>query len=101
MLQGIFAIDLTLKEIKALRALQPRPYRNQSHNGLYAIPTLQEYIALAQSSSRQPVGIYPETKHPTWHDSQQLACMRGSNMTALVLQVLSWSVVLFASSNSL
>ena len=70
-----------------MRALQSSQYRNQSHKGLYSIPTLQEYIAVAQSSARQPMGIYPETKHPTWHDAQQLTCMKGTNMTALVLEV--------------
>ena len=85
-LQGVFAIDLTLEEIRSLRALQPRPYREQRHNGMYSIPTLQEYIRLAQSYSRA-VGIYPETKHAMWHDSQGLSCMQGSNMTAMLLQV--------------
>ncbi|KAK9806395.1 hypothetical protein WJX73_000879 [Symbiochloris irregularis] len=86
-LEGIFATDFTLKEIKTLRALQPRSYRNQKYNGLYSIPTLQEYIETAQAASR-PVGVYPETKHPTWHAAQNLTCLEGSNITSLVLQVL-------------
>ena len=33
------------------------------------------------------VGIYPETKHPTWHDSLQLACTNGTSFSTLLLQV--------------
>lgn len=59
-----FASDFTLAEIKTLRAIQPRASRDQSFNGLYEIPTLDEVIALAKQKG---VGIYPETKHPTFH----------------------------------
>ncbi len=59
-----FASDFTLAEIKTLRAIQPNAGRPQQYNGLYAIPTLDEIIALAQSKG---VGIYPEVKHSTFH----------------------------------
>jgi glycerophosphoryl diester phosphodiesterase len=64
-----FAGDFTLAEIKTLRAKQAMADRDQSHNGRYAIPTLQEVIDLAKSESRggRTVGIYPETKHPLFH----------------------------------
>lgn len=68
--EGWFASDFTLAEIRTLRAVQPLAERDQSHNGRYRIPTLQEVIALAQEQSRKTgrtIGIYPETKHPTWH----------------------------------
>ena len=45
---GVFANDLTLAELKTLRARQPLPERDQSFNGLYPVPTLEEYIALAK-----------------------------------------------------
>jgi glycerophosphoryl diester phosphodiesterase len=66
-----FASDFTLAEIKTLRAIQPRADRPQEHNGLYAIPTLDEIIALAKSQSAatgRTIGIYPEVKHSTFHD---------------------------------
>jgi glycerophosphoryl diester phosphodiesterase len=66
-----FASDFTLAEIKTLRALQPRANRDQSFNGQFEIPTLDEVIALARSQSAQlgrPIGIYPEVKHSTFHD---------------------------------
>jgi glycerophosphoryl diester phosphodiesterase len=58
-----FADTFTLAEIKTLRAVQPRANRDQSHNGLYEIPTLDEVIVLAKSKG---VGIYPELKHSTY-----------------------------------
>lgn len=75
MLDGVsttayFAQDFTLAEIKTLRAIQPNSGRDQSYNGLYEIPTLDEVIALAQSKSSQlgrTIGIYPEIKHSTFH----------------------------------
>ncbi len=36
-MQGIFSTDLTLADVKSLRAVQPRPFRDQSHNGLYQV----------------------------------------------------------------
>ena len=66
-----FASDFTLAEIKTLRAKQSRAGRDQSFNGLYEIPTLDEVINLAKTQSLalgRPVGIYPEVKHSTFHD---------------------------------
>lgn len=65
-----FASDFTLAEIKTLRAVQPRASRDQSFNGQFEIPTLNEVIQLAQTASAslgRPVGIYPEIKHSTFH----------------------------------
>jgi glycerophosphoryl diester phosphodiesterase len=62
--QGCFASDFTLAQIKTLRAKQPLPERPQQFNGAFKIPTFEEVIALAK---RGHVGIYPETKHPTYH----------------------------------
>lgn len=65
-----FAGDFTLAEIKTLRARQAFADRDQSHNGKYQIPTLQEVIDLAKAESTRTgrtIGIYPETKHPLFH----------------------------------
>lgn len=65
-----FAADFTLAEIKTLRARQPMAWRDQSHNGLHDIATLQEVIDLARAESvarGRVIGIAPETKHPLWH----------------------------------
>jgi glycerophosphoryl diester phosphodiesterase len=68
---GFFASDFTLAEIKTLRALQTFPERPQQFNGRFEIPTLEEVIALVKRQSRKRdrrIGIYPETKHPTYHE---------------------------------
>lgn len=73
--EGFFAEDFTLAEIKRLRAVQNRPYRDQSYNGLYPIPTLREIIALVQNhekSTGRVVGLYPEIKHPSYFRLQGL-----------------------------
>jgi glycerophosphoryl diester phosphodiesterase len=73
---GWFASDFTLAEIKTLRAKQPFAERDQSFNGRYSIPTLREIIDLARAQSARvgrTVGVYPETKHPTYHNALNLS----------------------------
>jgi glycerophosphoryl diester phosphodiesterase len=65
-----FASDFTLEEIRRLRAKQAMAERDQSMNGKFPIPTLQEVIDLAKAKSVESgrvVGVYPEIKHPTFH----------------------------------
>ncbi len=74
--EGWFASDFTLAEIKLLGAIQPMADRDQRFNGHFKIPTLEEIIHLAKRKSRQKereIGIYPETKHPTYHQGIGLA----------------------------
>jgi glycerophosphoryl diester phosphodiesterase len=66
---GWFAEDFTLEEIKTLGAIQRLPFRDQSFNGQFEIPTLAEIIDLVKEVEAQTgkkIGIYPETKHPTY-----------------------------------
>ena len=68
--EGWFASDFTLAEIKTLRAIQPMADRDPSYNGKFQIPTLDEVLDLAKSEGAKAgrtVGVYPETKHPTYH----------------------------------
>src|SRR6266542_2228712 len=63
---GWFTEDFTFAELRTLRAKERLPAirpANTAFDGLYQIPTLQEVIDLAK---RHHVGIYPETKHPTY-----------------------------------
>jgi glycerophosphoryl diester phosphodiesterase len=65
-LTGWFTEDFTLQELKTLRAKERIPElrpRNTLYDGRYEIPTFQEVVDLAK---RLKVGIYPETKHPTY-----------------------------------
>jgi glycerophosphoryl diester phosphodiesterase len=67
---GFFASDFTLAEIKTLRAIQSVGEREQGLNGRFEIPTLDEIITLVKRKSAETgrrIGIYPETKHPTYH----------------------------------
>ncbi|MGB3542812.1 glycerophosphodiester phosphodiesterase, partial [Rubrivirga sp.] len=68
---GWFTEDLDLDEIKTLRAVERLPdLRPQSaaYDGQFEVATLDEIIALALEAGAargRPVGLYPETKHPT------------------------------------
>ncbi|HVZ20562.1 MAG TPA: glycerophosphodiester phosphodiesterase [Vicinamibacterales bacterium] len=69
---GWFTEDFTLAEIKTLRARERLPFRNHGWDGQYQIPTFDEVIELAQQLGRErgrPLGIYPETKHPSYFRS--------------------------------
>ncbi|WP_071992851.1 phytase [Aphanizomenon flos-aquae] len=74
--EGFFASDFTLAEIKTLRAVMPQGFRDQVYNGLLQVPTLGEIIDLVKEVEVQTgkkIGIYPETKHPTYHDNLGLS----------------------------
>jgi glycerophosphoryl diester phosphodiesterase len=74
--EGFFASDFTLAEIKTLRAIMPQNYRTQAFNGVLEIPTLEEVINLVKQEEAltgRKVGIYPETKHPIFHDNLGLS----------------------------
>ena len=74
--EDYFASDFTLAEIKTLRAVMPQGFRTQAFNGVFEIPTLEEVINLVkqvEQDTGRKVGIYPETKHPTFHDNLNLS----------------------------
>lgn len=83
---GFFASDFTLAEIKTLRARQPIPAdRPTQFDGKFQIPTFDEVIELAKRKSAETgrtIGIYPETKHPTYHQSIGLP-LEGKLLAAL------------------
>jgi glycerophosphoryl diester phosphodiesterase len=66
---GWFSEDFTLAEIKTLHARERLPFRSHQYDGQFQVVTFDEVIALAQTlrtARGRPVGIYPETKHPTY-----------------------------------
>ena len=70
---GWFAEDFTAAEIRAdVRAqerLRDLRLGNNAYNNQFVIPTLQEVINLAKAKSIETgrtIGIYPETKHPSY-----------------------------------
>jgi len=84
--EGWFTEDFLLEELKTLRAReripQSRPANTRLDGGL-EIPTLEEILALVRGVEEQrrlrtlelglplplPVGVYPETKHPSYFAS--------------------------------
>ena len=72
---GWFTEDFTLAELRTLRAKERLPLvrpGNTAFDGLYPIPTLDEVLDLAKHSvscSGKPIGVAPETKHPTYFRS--------------------------------
>lgn len=74
-LTGWFTEDFTLAELKTLRAVERIPQirpQNTAHNGLYEIPAFQEVIDMVKAhevATGRVIGIYPETKHPTYFKS--------------------------------
>jgi glycerophosphoryl diester phosphodiesterase len=76
---GWFTEDFTLAELKTLRAKERIPdirQHNTIYDGRYPVPTFQEVVDLAKRLSRElhrEIGIYPETKHPTYFRKQGLA----------------------------
>jgi glycerophosphoryl diester phosphodiesterase len=74
-LSGWFTEDFTLAELKTLRAKERLPavrQRNTIYDGRFEVPTFQEVIDLVRRLSRElgrSIGIYPETKHPTYFRS--------------------------------
>jgi glycerophosphoryl diester phosphodiesterase len=84
--EGWFTEDFTLAELKTLRARERIPQlrpANERMNDAFTIPTLQEILDLARGvnfrfqveavakgeTTRRCVGVYPETKHPTYFQS--------------------------------
>ncbi|RAY15656.1 glycerophosphodiester phosphodiesterase [Actinomadura craniellae] len=68
-----FTEDFTLAELRTLRTTERIPdLRPESavFDGLEVIPTLEEVIKLARAND---VGVYPETKHPTYFDGLGLS----------------------------
>jgi glycerophosphoryl diester phosphodiesterase len=82
---GWFTEDFTLAELKTLRCKERIPANrpsNERFNGDFTIPTLQEVLDLVKATNGRyhreaartgepprRLGVYPETKHPSYHDS--------------------------------
>lgn len=73
--EGWFTEDFTLQELKTLRARERIPQLrpgNRQYDGRLEVPTFDEILDLLRQvnatravSGSSPVGVYPETKHPT------------------------------------
>jgi glycerophosphoryl diester phosphodiesterase len=84
---GWFAEDFTLAEIKTLNAIERLPALRGTdfNNDGLKVPTLDEVIDLVQqveAETGRKLGLYPETKHPTFFASQ------GFNTSQLLVDTL-------------
>lgn len=86
---GWFAEDFTLAELRTLRARERLPQlrpANARFDGLYAVPTLAEIIALVKAKEAEigrRIGLYPELKHPNF------LADRGFDTPTLLLEELA------------
>ena len=82
-IEGWFTEDFTLAELKTLRAKERIPDvrpENGRFDGIFAVPSFEEVLDLVRGanfrfqleavaaglSTRRCVGVYPETKHPSY-----------------------------------
>ncbi len=72
---GWFTEDLTLAELKTLRTKERLPQlrpANMAYDGQFEVPTFDEILVLARDASKRAgrvIGVYPETKHPSYFAS--------------------------------
>lgn len=72
---GWFAEDFTLAEIRTLRARERLPFRNHEYDGRFEVPSFEDildFVAAEEQRLGRRIGLYPETKHPTYHESRGL-----------------------------
>jgi glycerophosphoryl diester phosphodiesterase len=78
-IEGWFSEDFTLEEIKRLRAIERIPAvrpANTRFDLQFDVPALEEIIHLVMAMEKilkREIGIYPETKHPSYFASLGLA----------------------------
>lgn len=93
--EGWFTEDFTLAELRNLHARERLPQLrpdNTDFDGKFLIPTFDEIIALAKAKSAETgrtIGIYPETKHPSYfasiglpHEAPLLATLKAAGWTS-------------------
>jgi glycerophosphoryl diester phosphodiesterase len=93
-LTGWFTEDFSLAELKTLRARERLPQlrtANTRFDNMFEVPTFTEVLQLVEQANERrrqqalaqgghkaarlvkPIGVYPETKHPTYFDGIQLS----------------------------
>jgi glycerophosphoryl diester phosphodiesterase len=98
--EGWFTEDFTLAELKTLRAKERLPQlrpANMAYDGQDEIPTFEEVLALIKSKkapSGLPIGVYPETKHPTYfdrlglsHDTPLVRAIKAAGLDSATAQI--------------
>jgi glycerophosphoryl diester phosphodiesterase len=73
---GWFIEDFTLADLKTLRAKERLAARSHDYDGEFEVPTFEEilrFVKEQEGAAGRRIGIYPETKHPSYHESLGLA----------------------------
>ena len=77
---GWFTEDFTLAELRTLRARERLPeLRGTAFDGRFPVPTFDELLELVKRVNARPerrvrpLGVYPETKHPSYFEGLGLA----------------------------
>jgi len=75
LVEGWFVEDFTLAELKTLRARERIPAlrpASATNDGRFEVPTFEEVLQLLaginasrRNAGKPPIGVYPETKHPS------------------------------------
>ena len=71
-IEGYYAINFTLAEIKGLKLKQRFTSRSPIYDWMFSVPSLQDIISWQLDSFQRTgrlVGILPELKHPDWYNS--------------------------------
>ena len=114
---GWFTEDFTLAELKTLRAKERLPElrpANTRFDGMFEVPTLEEVLALVQAVNDQrrqaaseeerqhlkPIGVYPETKHPTYFADIGLSDGRAAGRAVGAATAIDGRTRPFSSSRS-
>ena len=67
---GWFTEDFTFAELRTLRAKERLPQlRSTGRDGQFLIPSFEEILQMLAEVNKgrdRPIGVYPETKHPTY-----------------------------------
>ena len=68
-IEGWFVEDFSNAELREVRARERVVTRSRANDGRFAIPTFDEVLELVRRRERESgrrIGVYPETKHPTY-----------------------------------
>lgn len=73
---GWFTEDFSFAELRTLRARERLPQlRGTAFDGRFPVPSFDELLALVQATNaspgrrKRPLGVYPETKHPSYFEA--------------------------------
>ncbi|MBV6522533.1 MAG: Glycerophosphodiester phosphodiesterase, periplasmic [Gemmatimonadaceae bacterium] len=73
--EGWFVEDFTFAELQTLRARERLATRSHGNDGRFLVPSLDDVLALVRRRERETgrtIGVYPETKHPSYFRSLSL-----------------------------